>query len=188
VKVVSSKFGELSISKADIIHFEEGLLGFEEYKEYTIIDPNDNTFILWMQSITNPDIAFPVIEPQVFKPDYKAPLLPIDLKYLNLDENAQIRTYVILTIPKDIQLLSANLKAPIIVNAEKSLAKQIVLQDSKLSVKHEMFKELKLAISSRTKSSDDQNRTTVDPVENNKKPDSVVKTHRPSEEGKTANT
>jgi flagellar assembly factor FliW len=173
VKVISSKFGELSIKKADIVFFEEGILGFEEYKEYCVVDPNDNTLILWMQSITNPEISFPIIEPEVFKPDYKALLLPIDIKALALEEPFKVKTYVILTIPANIEALSANLKAPIVINSKSNLAKQIVLQDSKLSVKQEIYKELKLAIAAKNRSSDDRNRTGVAPGNQNKaKPES----------------
>jgi flagellar assembly factor FliW len=62
--------------------------------------------------------------------------------------------------------MSANLKAPIVINNQKKIAKQIVLQDSKLSVKHEMYKELKTYIVSY--SSDDTKRTNVQaPTANN---------------------
>jgi flagellar assembly factor FliW len=53
--------------------------------------------------------------------------------------------------------MSANIKAPVVINSQKKIGKQIVLQDSKLSVKHEMYKELKTYIVNF--SSDDSKRT-----------------------------
>ena len=67
--------------------------------------------------------------------------------------------YSILTIPSDITTMSANLKAPIVINNSKKIAKQIVLQDNKLSVKYEMYKELKSFIVAYA--SDDSKRTNV---------------------------
>jgi flagellar assembly factor FliW len=57
--------------------------------------------------------------------------------------------------------MSANLKAPVVINSAKKIGKQIVLQDSKLSVKHEMYKELKSFIVNF--SSDDSRRTSYEP-------------------------
>ena len=56
--------------------------------------------------------------------------------------------------------MSANIKAPVVINSQKKIGKQIVLQDSKLSVKHEMYKELKTYIVNY--SSDDARRTNVE--------------------------
>jgi flagellar assembly factor FliW len=67
--------------------------------------------------------------------------------------------YSILTIPANIKEMSANLKAPIVINNKKKIAKQIVLQDNKLTVKYEMYKQLKQFIVAY--SSDDSVRTKV---------------------------
>jgi len=56
--------------------------------------------------------------------------------------------------------MSANLKAPIIINNKTKEARQIVLQDSKLEVKYSMYKELKTYIVNYN--SDDSRRTTVE--------------------------
>jgi len=57
--------------------------------------------------------------------------------------------------------MSANLKTPVVIKSNKKVAKQIVLQDSKLSVKHEMYKQLKMFIVNF--SSDDARRTSYEP-------------------------
>jgi flagellar assembly factor FliW len=159
VKVNTTRFDELQVNKEDVINFQEGLLGFENLKKFFVVDPGDSTLILWLQSIDDGKIAFPIIEPKIYKPDYVAKLLPADMSSVELESLSQAKIYSILTIPSDITQMSANLKAPIVINNEKKIAKQIVLQDSKLNVKHEMYKELKSYIVSF--SSDDSNRTSV---------------------------
>jgi flagellar assembly factor FliW len=159
VKVNTTRFGELQVNKDDVISFSEGLLGFENLKSFFVVDPGDSTLILWLQSTEDEKIAFPIIEPKIFKPDYVAKLLPADMNSVELENLAQAKIYSILTIPSDITNMSANLKAPIVINNEKKVAKQIVLQDSKLSVRYEMYKELKSFIVAY--SSDDSKRTNV---------------------------
>jgi flagellar assembly factor FliW len=161
VKVKTTRFGELELNPSDIITFHEGLLGFDNLKKYFVVDPGDSTLILWLQSIEDEKIAFPIIEPKIFKPDYVAKLLPADLNGLELESLSNAKLYSILTIPANVVEMNANLKAPIVINSAKKVGKQIVLADSKLTVKHEMYKELKTYIVNF--SSDDSTRTTFSP-------------------------
>jgi flagellar assembly factor FliW len=159
VKINTTRFGELEVEKKDIITFKEGLLGFEHLKRFFIVDPGDQTLILWFQSIDDEKTAFPIIEPKIFQPDYSVRLLPAELNSLNLDTVTEASVYTILTIPKAVTEMSANLKAPIIINNSSKEARQIVLQDSKLEVRYSMYAELKTYIVNY--SSDDSNRTTT---------------------------
>lgn len=159
VKVNTTRFGELQVNKEDVINFSEGLLGFEQLRQFFIVDPGDSTLILWLQSVEQPETAFPIIEPKIFKPDYVAKLLPADMNSVNLESIADAKIYSILTIPSEITNMSANLKAPVVINNDKKIARQIVLQDNKLSVKYDMYKELKSYIVSYA--SDDSKRTNV---------------------------
>jgi flagellar assembly factor FliW len=161
VKVKTTRFGELDLNPSDIITFSEGLFGFENLKKYFVVDPGDSTLILWLQSTEDEKVAFPIIEPKIFKPDYIAKLLPADLNGLELESLNTAKLYSILTIPANVTEMSANLKAPIVINSSRKIGKQIVLQDSKLSVKHEMYKELKTYIVNF--SSDDSRRTNFEP-------------------------
>lgn len=160
MKVKTTRFGELEVNPTDIINFTEGLLGFEHLKKYFVVDPGDSTLILWLQSTEEEKVAFPIIEPKIFKQDYIAKLLPADLNGLELESLQSAKLYSILTIPANVTEMSANLKAPVVINSQKKVGKQIVLQDSKLSVKHEMYRELKTYIVNF--SSDDSKRTNVE--------------------------
>jgi len=159
MKVSTTRFGELEVDKNDIITFEEGILGFEESKNFFVVDPGDQTLILWLQSADEGATAFPIIEPKIFMPDFSINLLPAELNSLKLENLSNASIYTILTIPQDVTTMSANLKAPVIINNKTKKARQIVLQDSKLEVKFEMYTELKKYIVSYH--SDDSVRTNV---------------------------
>lgn len=143
MKIKTTRFGELEVDKKDVITFKEGLLGFDSLTKFFVVDPGDQTLILWLQSVEDAGTAFPMIEPKIFQPDYSVKLLPAELISLELEGLNEASIYTILTIPQVVTEMSANLKAPIIINNKTKIARQIVLQDSKLEVRFQMYKELK---------------------------------------------
>jgi flagellar assembly factor FliW len=163
VKVNTTRFGELEVNKNDIITFKEGLLGFEHLNKFFIVDPGDRTLILWLQSVNDAAVAFPILEPKIYEPNYIVKLLPAELSSLELADLSCASIYSILTIPQNIKEMSANLKAPIVINNKTKIARQIVLQDSKLEVRFALYNGLKKYIAGSV--SDDSRRTTTDPTE-----------------------
>lgn len=144
MKVETGRFGVLDVRKEDIICFNEGLLGFEHLSKFFIVDLGDNTLILWIQSIDDPKVAFPILEPKMFSPSYSIKLLPAELASLDLERLSDASVYSILTIPpKAVTQMTANLKAPIVINNKTKMARQIVLQDNKLDVSFPMYDGLK---------------------------------------------
>jgi flagellar assembly factor FliW len=143
VKIVTTRFGELEVQENELFQIPEGLLGFESVKNFFFVDPNDQTLILWLQSKEEPALAFPVIEPKIFNPNYSLKLLPSELESLELKDLTDVSVYCILTIPKQVTEMSANLKAPLIINNKTKKGRQIVLQDNKLEVRLPIYTELK---------------------------------------------
>ncbi len=155
--IETTRFGTLKVDSKDIIKFKEGILGFDNLKKFFIVDPGDQTMILWMQSTEDKSVAFPIIEPQIFSPGHIVELLPSELASLSLESASNATSYAILTIPKNVTEMSANLKAPIVINNQTREARQIVLQNNKLEMRYEMYSALKTYLSNY--SSDDRNRT-----------------------------
>jgi flagellar assembly factor FliW len=143
VIVKTGRFGQLTVGDDEVIRIPQGVLGFPEMTKYCLVDPGDETLILWLQSIENPDVAFPVLEPKIFKTDYTARLSAAELRELKLENVNQSAVFSILTLPEDVMQMSANLKAPLVINLKEHVAKQVVLQENEYSIKHLMFKELR---------------------------------------------
>lgn len=144
MKINTTRFGELEVDKKDVINFKEGLLGFDTLTKFFIVDPGDQTLILWLQSAEDAAVAFPMLEPKIFKADYAVKLLPVELQSLELESvEGQASIYSVLSIPQNVTEMTANLKAPIVINNNTKMARQIVLQDNKLDVQHPMYIDLK---------------------------------------------
>ena len=81
--------------------------------------------------------------------------MPAERKGLGLESLNDASVYTILTIPKKVSDMSANLKAPIVINNKTKKGRQIVLQDSKLAVDFKMYHGIKEAMSRRMPEAED---------------------------------
>ena len=138
----TSRFGAVSITSEDVIQFPEGVLGFNQLRRFVILDdPNDDIFA-WLQSCENANVAFPLLEPELFVSAYNVQLTKHDLEVLHVATKEGLRYFNIITIPQDPTLMTANLKAPVVINVEKRLARQCVLQDNGLAIREPIFARL----------------------------------------------
>jgi len=142
MRIQTTRFGEIDITPDDTMEFAEGLLGFGHLRRFVLLDdPNDDIFA-WLQSCDSPDIAFPVLEPELFSPSYSVELTKTDLEALKLTAMADARLLTIITIPIDPTQMTANLKAPIVLNPKTRAARQCVLQDNALPIREPIFAKL----------------------------------------------
>ncbi len=140
--ISTSRFGQVEIQKEDTITFAEGLLGFEFLKSYVLLDDPTDDIFAWLQSCEAPEVAFPVLEPEIFSDSYKISLAKTDMEALKVTEAKQTRSFCIITIPEDPTAMTANLKAPIVINLAQKTARQCVLQDNHLAIREPIFAKL----------------------------------------------
>ncbi len=140
--IKTSRFGLVEFKIDDVITFPEGILGFRDLREFVLLDdPNDDIFA-WMQSCELPTVAFPVLEPEIFSHKYNISLNRTDLEALKLTAAESPSFFNIITIPDDPTQMTANIKAPIVINLKAKLARQCVLQDNHLAIKEPIFTKL----------------------------------------------
>lgn len=144
--IQTTRFGDVTVTQDDVLEFSEGLLGFGQLRSFVLLDdPNDDIFA-WLQSCDDAGIAFPVLEPELFSPNYTVDLSKPDFEALGLSSMADARFFTIITIPVDPTQMTANLKAPIVVNPKKRVARQCVLQDNSLAIREPVFSKLQQRI------------------------------------------
>lgn len=157
MNIQTTRFGQVQLQGEDLLTFPEGILGFADLKKFVILDdPNDDIFA-WLQSCDEPAIAFPVLEPELFQQGYKISLAKSDLEALKLANTENIRQFCIITIPDDPTQMTANMKAPIVINVAAKSARQCVLQDNSLAIREPIFAKLQQrVVSNPSKSIKDQ--------------------------------
>lgn len=140
--IQTSRFGLIAITSADVITFPEGLLGFNELRQFVLLDDPTDEIFAWLQSCEEPGIAFPILEPELFTASYDVTLSKHDLDLLKLSSQLGVRYFSIITIPQDPTQMTANLKAPIVINVAQRIARQVVLQDNSLAIREPIFTKL----------------------------------------------
>ena len=140
--IQTSRFGPISLQPDDVLEFPEGILGFNDLRKFVLLDdPNDEIFA-WLQSCEIASVAFPILEPEIFAPTYNVALTKHDLDSIRLTEGERTRCFSIITIPDDPTTMTANMKAPIVINVQKRMARQCVLQDNHLAIREPIFSRL----------------------------------------------
>ncbi len=140
--IVTTRFGQVEIEEQDSLSFPEGVLGFQSLKKFVILnDPTDDIFA-WLQSCEAPEIAFPVLEPELFASNFNVQLSKADYEHLKMTEMKGAKIFCIVTIPDDPTKMTANMKAPVIINLSQKIARQCVLQDNSLAILEPIFSKL----------------------------------------------
>lgn len=129
MKINSIFLGEIEIVEQDILVFEHGLMGLEEYKKFVLLPLDVDLPLILLQSIECAEISFILAFPYAFKIDYHFDISEEDKKQLQIEKEEDVVAYVIITFKEPFEQSTLNLLAPIVMNNNKKLGKQIVLHD-----------------------------------------------------------
>jgi flagellar assembly factor FliW len=139
-------FGEIDVAEDMIIEFADGLMGFEELKRYTILYNNEEgkkSSISWLQSVDEPALALPIINPFLVKEDYDPVVEDELLKSLGDINEENLAVFLVLTVPSDLTKMTANLKAPVLINADTKKGQQVIVENQDYVVKYNAYEVLK---------------------------------------------
>ena len=144
--VKTKYFREINLSEDKIITMERGMFGFEEYKKYTILydsEKEGRPNVSWFQSVEEPGLAFSVINPMAVMEDYNPIVEDELLKGLGEITEENIVVLLPLTVPQEVTNMTANLKAPIIINADTRKGAQVVVENEEYEIKYKIYDILK---------------------------------------------
>lgn len=143
IKVKTTRFGEIEVKGEDLIELPSGLIGFPELKRYVLLDHDKDSPFKWLQSLDDGAIAFVLINPLLFKPEYTVEVTEAEVSDLELKNEDDAVISVIITIPTNPQNMTANLKAPLVFNLQNRKGKQLVLSNSAYTTRHNIMEEIK---------------------------------------------
>ncbi|ADH98550.1 flagellar assembly protein FliW [Salisediminibacterium selenitireducens] len=129
--------GTTTINEQNIITFEQGIPSFEEAKRYILLPFSDEPSPFYiLQSVTEPGLAFVVMTPFSFFPEYEVELSDQTLEDLAIESEEEVALFVVLTLKETLETSTANLRGPIVVNSKKQLGKQVALNHPKYHTRH----------------------------------------------------
>lgn len=141
MNIATKLFGEITIDESKVITFDSGLIGFEACKRFMIIHDEEveEAKIFWLQSLDEPTLAFPVVNPLKILPEYN-PVVEDELFQCigEIVEN-ELLVVVIMSVPSDLTKMSVNLKAPVVINPATRKGCQIIVEDKKYAVRYPIY-------------------------------------------------
>lgn len=141
MKVKTKYHGEIAIDEQQIIHFENGLPGFVEEKQFVLLPLTEDQVYLILQSLKTPDVAFVVTNPFFFYQDYEFKLEDGVIERLEIKKPRDVQVLNILTIHEPFEKTTINLQAPIVINTKNNRAKQVILNHELYTTREPLFQK-----------------------------------------------
>ncbi|MBQ8317759.1 MAG: flagellar assembly protein FliW [Lachnospiraceae bacterium] len=138
-------FGTIDIEDDKIINFPNGIIGFENLKNFALIydsEREERSKISWLQSMEEPLMVLPVINPLDLMDNYTPTIEDELMKNIGDPADADLLIFVTLSIPSDIELMTANLKAPFIINTVERKAMQVIVENAEYPVKFNAYQAI----------------------------------------------
>ena len=141
MQITTKVFGEIMIDDDKVIQFPKGIIGFPELTEFTLVHDEEKgtDSIHWLQSIQEPAFAMPVMDPLIVCPDYNPEVDDEILRNLGELNQDEMLVLVTMTVPKEVEKMSVNLKGPIVINAAQKTAIQVIVEGEEYPVKFPIY-------------------------------------------------
>ena len=137
MQLETAHFGVINIEEEDVIYFPEGIPGFENSKKYALIGNDAGTSVFfWLQSVDVPELCFVVTDPFMVYDGYGVDVDDADVELLKIADTNKVLTLTIVIIPENINEIRVNLKAPILINMDQKIGKQIIQHNDNLPIRH----------------------------------------------------
>ncbi|HOO38145.1 MAG TPA: flagellar assembly protein FliW [Deltaproteobacteria bacterium] len=142
MEINTVRFGTIPVQEDKVLTFPKGILGFSNNKQFVLFPHTEGSPFFWLQSVDDGSLAFVVMNPQLVKKDYSINIEENVLEELDAKGTSDLDVMCIVTIPHNQpQKMTINLLGPIIINADKRCALQIVCTEETYSHRHPVLAE-----------------------------------------------
>ncbi|KPI55038.1 flagellar assembly protein FliW [Clostridioides difficile] len=122
------------------VTLKKGILGFENLKEYELLDIENEDILKEFNSTEEDCIGFIVVSPFEIIKEYEVVLNQEIIEKLEVKSPNDIMLLNIITIGQTLEESTVNMKAPIVINVRNNCGMQIILQDEEYSIWHPLLR------------------------------------------------
>lgn len=139
---VNTKFlGSIEVEQNNIISFEQGLPGFAGLHDFVLLPVEGNPALNYLQSVQEANVCFILMNPFLIVEDYEIDISEEAVELLKIEKAEDINLFAVLTVTDNIKDITANLAAPVIVNASNNKARQEILSGGKYEIRYKLYRE-----------------------------------------------
>jgi len=127
----------------DVILFEEGLIGFPNTRRFVLIESETMSPFRILKCVDDLRVGFLVLDPRTVVRTYERSIPAEAWTSLSVTDKSDRLSLVISIIGKDPQESTANLQAPLLINHQRMLGKQLILSTARYSVTQRLIPTLR---------------------------------------------
>lgn len=139
MEIVSHIHGTMVYEADEIITFEKGIQGFQNLKKFFIKEIGEDSPFSILQSIEDKEIGFILISPFLVYENYEINLSEEITNNLKISSSNEVLLYSIVTLSSNTKEITANLKAPIVINLNTKKAEQYIIDKDTYKIKEKIF-------------------------------------------------
>jgi flagellar assembly factor FliW len=139
MKTIQSRFGEIEYDPQNVVTFPEGLIGFEDLRQFIVMPNKKEGLLFWIQSVEDPEVALVLTDPTNFFLTYKVVPEEGERAKLDISEEDDSYSLVVVTVSPQ-QEVTFNLMAPILFAPKTNRAIQVILEKSGYSTREPLPK------------------------------------------------
>ncbi len=139
MKLRTKYFQEIDYDPEDILHFPNGLFGFEEEQEFLLLPfAGSDGNLLSLQSVQTPALSFVLMNPFSLMPDYMPLLSEEELQVMGVERSQDVCFYVMCVTREPVGESTLNFKCPVVVNVDTRKAMQVILDTPDYHMRHRL--------------------------------------------------
>lgn len=139
MEIISPIHGTMVYEADEIITFEKGIPGFQNLKKFVIKEAGEDSPFSILQSIEEKEIGFILISPFLVYENYEINLNEEITNNLKISSSNEVLLYSIVTLNSNAKEITANLKAPIVINLNTKKAEQYIIDKDTYKIKEKIF-------------------------------------------------
>lgn len=112
-----------------LIELVQPMPGFPTLRQFALVQLDDDGLLCAFRSVEEPDLRFLVVPPAVFFPEYTPEVDEDTVRDLGIETAEDVLVLVVVKAGASLAESTANLAAPLLINAATRRAQQVVLDD-----------------------------------------------------------
>ena len=115
MNIESQRFGTLDINEDELLSFPAGVIGFPTEQRFALVPHQGSGYIAWLQSVSTPGLAFPVVSAHAFGEMYPDVPVGAAAHEAGLEGSDEALAVMVVLCALSGQPATVNLLAPIVV-------------------------------------------------------------------------
>lgn len=137
--VESTRFGELDVAEEQLFSFPYGIPGFPDEKSFVYLLHDVESPFSFLQSTTEPNLTFILVDPFAFFKDYEFVLDDEVAKELGLFQDNLPQVFLVASMKGKLEEMTVNLLAPLLLSEVNRTGRQVILDKTEYSICHKLF-------------------------------------------------